>query len=244
MTQHTPISAILLAAGESTRMRQQKALLLWQGTTLIQYQVSSLLEAGVSQVVVVLGYRAERLRSLLEDTPGVQTVLNLRYRTGKSSSVRAGVRQVPLDASGVLVLSVDQPRSPELVRQVISLGSPFGDGRDTGSYPRRLFSLLNPEQEIGIDQNMLSVPPPVPSTAVYTRGDGVVNWRTSCQAGEHQLAENIEVWSSHCGLTFNPTVWFILAERLSQPHDDWRPFERGFWRRLFYPKGAHAELAG
>ncbi len=119
MTQHTPISAILLAAGESTRMRQQKALLPWQGTTLIQYQVSSLLEAGISQVIVVLGYRAERLRSLLEDTPGVETVLNLRYRTGKSSSVRAGVRQVPPNASAVLVLSVDQPRSPELVCQVM-----------------------------------------------------------------------------------------------------------------------------
>lgn len=119
MTQHIPISAILLAAGESTRMRQQKALLPWQGTTLIQYQVNSLLEAGVSQVVVVLGYRAERLRSLLGDTSGVQTVLNLRYRTGKSSSVRTGVRQVPTDTSAVLVLSVDQPRSPELVRQVI-----------------------------------------------------------------------------------------------------------------------------
>jgi molybdenum cofactor cytidylyltransferase len=119
MNQDTPISAILLAAGESTRMRTQKALLPWRGTTLIQYQVNSLLEAGVSQVVVVLGYRAERLRSLLVDTPGVQTVLNLRYRTGKSSSVRAGVRQVPPDASAALVLSVDQPRSPELVRRVI-----------------------------------------------------------------------------------------------------------------------------
>ena len=119
MTQPTPISAILLAAGESTRMRRQKALLPWQRTTLIQYQVGSLLEAGISQVVVVLGHRAERLRSLLEDTPGVQTVLNLRYRTGKSSSVRAGVGHVSPDASAVLVLSVDQPRSPELVRRVI-----------------------------------------------------------------------------------------------------------------------------
>jgi molybdenum cofactor cytidylyltransferase len=119
MTQYTPISAILLAAGESTRMRRQKALLPWQGTTLIQYQISSLLEAGVSQVVVVLGHRAERLRSMLEHTFGVQTVLNLRYRTGKSSSVRMGVRHLSPDASAVLVLSVDQPRSPELVRQVI-----------------------------------------------------------------------------------------------------------------------------
>ena len=119
MTQLTPVHAILLAAGESTRMGRQKALLPWQGTTLVQYQVSSLLEAGVSQVVVVLGYRAERLRSLLDGTPGVQTVLNLRYRTGKSSSVRAGVRHLPPDTSAVLVLSVDQPRSADVVKLVI-----------------------------------------------------------------------------------------------------------------------------
>ena len=132
-------------------MRQQKALLPWQGTTLIQYQIRSLLEAGVSQVIVVLGYRAERLRSLLEDSSGVQTVLNLRYRTGKSSSVRAGVRHVPPDASAVLVLSVDQPRSPDLVRQVIDayrekkapVTYPAYDGR--GGHPIIFDGALLPE---------------------------------------------------------------------------------------------------
>ena len=125
---------------------------------------------------------------------------------------------------------------PEMVRQVISLGSPFGEGRDTGSYPRRLFSVLNPEEEIKIDQDSLTTPPPVPTTAIYSRADGIVNWRTSYQQGEHRHAQNIEVWGSHCGLTFNPTVWFLLAERLSQPADDWQPFLRDSWRRLFFPR--------
>jgi pimeloyl-ACP methyl ester carboxylesterase len=125
--------------------------------------------------------------------------------------------------------------APELIRQVISLGSPFGEGRDSGSYPRRLFSLLNPDEEITIDQFVLHEPPPVPTTAVYSRADGVVNWQTACQGGEHQHAQNIEVWGSHCGLTFNPTVWFLLAERLRQPENDWQPFERRNWRTLFYP---------
>ena len=115
-----PISAILLAAGESTRMGQQKALLPWRGTTLIQCQLGSLIEAGVSQVVVVLGYRAETLRPLVEAVPGAETVLNLRYRTGKSSSVRAGLRRIDPRAEGILVLAVDQPRSPEVVRRVLA----------------------------------------------------------------------------------------------------------------------------
>ena len=113
------ISAILLTAGESTRMGRQKALLPWCGTTLLQYQVNALLGAGVSQVVVVLGYRAETLRPLVESVPGVETALNLRYRTGKSSSVRAGLRHVDPQAEDIMVLAADQPRSPETVGRVL-----------------------------------------------------------------------------------------------------------------------------
>jgi pimeloyl-ACP methyl ester carboxylesterase len=126
--------------------------------------------------------------------------------------------------------------APDLVRQTISLGSPFGEGRDTGSYPRRLFSLLNPDEEITVDQNELNDPPPVPTTAVFSRADGIVNWRTAYQSGEHSQVQNIEVWGSHCGLTLNPTVWFLLAERLRQTEANWQPFERRAWRALFYPQ--------
>lgn len=127
---------------------------------------------------------------------------------------------------------------PQLVRQVISLGSPFGEGRDTGSYPRRFFSILNPDEEITIDQHTLTQPPQVPTTSVYSRGDGIVNWRTARQHGCHKQAENIEVWGSHCGLTFNPTVWFLLAERLQQAENHWKPFVRARRRQWFYPPTA------
>lgn len=113
------VSAILLAAGESTRMGQQKALLLWKGRMLLQHQVATLLEAGVSEVIVVVGYRAERLRPLVEAFPEAKAVLNLRYRSGKSSSVRAGLRRLDPRAEAILVLAVDQPRSLEVVRAVV-----------------------------------------------------------------------------------------------------------------------------
>ena len=112
-------SAVLPAAGESTRMSQQKALLPWKGTTLLLYQVHSLLDAGAAELIVVLGYRAESLRSLIDGIPGVVPVLNLRYRTGKASSIRAGLRQVDPYTQSVLVLALDQPRSPALVRSVV-----------------------------------------------------------------------------------------------------------------------------
>ena len=96
-----------------------KAVLPWQDTTLLRYQVTSLLSAGISDVIVVVGHKAETLRPLIEGVSGVTTVLNLRYRTGKSSSVRAGLRHLGTHAGHILVLAVDQPRSSDLIRQVL-----------------------------------------------------------------------------------------------------------------------------
>ena len=124
---------------------------------------------------------------------------------------------------------------PDEVRQVISLGSPFGEGRDTGSYPRRLFSILNPDEEVTIAEHLLTEPPPVPTTAVYSRGDGICNWVTCLQQGNHANTQNIRVRGSHCGLTFNPMVWFLLADRLAQDEDNWQPFRTRAWQRFFYP---------
>jgi pimeloyl-ACP methyl ester carboxylesterase len=126
---------------------------------------------------------------------------------------------------------------PDRVRQVISLGSPFGVGRRTGSYPARLFARLNPRETLTVEENRLHLAPPVPTTAVYSRGDGIVNWRTSRQSPVHGHvhSENIEVYGSHCGMTLNPTIWYLVADRLAQPELSWRPFRLRSWSRLLYP---------
>ncbi len=124
---------------------------------------------------------------------------------------------------------------PERVRQVISLGSPFGEGRMTGSIPARLFSALNPPEELPIDQDVLHHAPPVPTTAIYSKGDGIVNWKTTLQADGHAKSQSIQVRGSHCGMTLNPSIWFLIAERLAVPHGAWQPFERRNWRNLFFP---------
>lgn len=125
---------------------------------------------------------------------------------------------------------------PDSVRQVISLGSPIGEGRLEASYPGRLFAAINPMDELPLDQSELPVAPPVPTTAVYSHGDGVVNWLTCVQHNGHEQTQNIRVRGSHCGLTFNPTVWFLVAERLAQRHGDWQPFESRSWSNVFYPE--------
>jgi len=126
-------------------------------------------------------------------------------------------------------------RYPERVRQVISLGSPFGEGRMTASIPARLFNALNPPEELPVATDHLHEAPPVPTTAIYSRGDGVVNWETTCQRDGHGSTQSIRVRGSHCGMTLNPAIWFLVAERLAQPADDWRPCEPARWHRVVYP---------
>jgi molybdenum cofactor cytidylyltransferase len=118
-TNMTNVAAVLLAAGQSTRMGQIKALLPWRGTTLLEHQVTSLLGAGIAQVVVVLGHKAERLKPLVDGKPGVWVVLNPRYREGKTTSIKAGVETLPPDVEHMVLVGVDQPRSPETYRAVI-----------------------------------------------------------------------------------------------------------------------------
>jgi pimeloyl-ACP methyl ester carboxylesterase len=123
--------------------------------------------------------------------------------------------------------------SPECVRQVITLGSPFkGDPRANNAYT--IFRLLSGHK---IDANMIQrigEKPPVPTTSIYSKSDGVVPWQASHEA-EHEEAENIIVKASHLGLGFNPMTLFAIADRLAQREGRWRPFDRRGLRRLLFP---------
>lgn len=145
------VSAILLAAGESTRMGRLKALLPWQGATLIEYQVGSLLDAGVSQLVVVVGHRGDEVGAPIAGRSDVTTVENPDYRQGKTTSIKAGLRALSPDATAILVLAVDQPRPPDVLRTVIEshlarsplITSPVYGGR--GGHPMIFDTSLLPE---------------------------------------------------------------------------------------------------
>ena len=120
--------AILLAAGESSRMGRLKALLPWRNTTLLEHQIHSLLDAGVRQVVVVLGHDADRLKAIIEAIDGASWALNPDYLQGKTTSLKTGIAALAgQQVSDVLLLNVDQPRNPKMVRILLErhLGSSY-----------------------------------------------------------------------------------------------------------------------
>ena len=112
------ISAILTAAGESTRMGRPKAILPWRGVPLVEYQVRCLVEGGVSEVVVVLGHQADAVAPCI-DCAKARYVMNPDYRLGKTTSIKAGLQSIDPHADTILLLAVDQPRSPEIISTVI-----------------------------------------------------------------------------------------------------------------------------
>jgi molybdenum cofactor cytidylyltransferase len=91
---------VLLAAGESRRMGGPNKLeFRLDGVPLVRRTARTLLDAGLSPLVVVLGHAAERIAPLLQDLP-VRIVVNADYQDGQQSSVSCGLRALtdPLDA--------------------------------------------------------------------------------------------------------------------------------------------------
>jgi len=129
-------------------------------------------------------------------------------------------------------------KAPDKVRQVISLGSPISDDRNHTN-ARRLFEWLNgpePEPVRNGQFRALGEAPPVPTTSILTRSDGVVHWRGSVQHGSGEV-ENIEVVASHCGLGVNPAAVYAIADRLAQPEGGWKPFAPKGLAALMFPRG-------
>jgi molybdenum cofactor cytidylyltransferase len=111
---------LLLAAGESRRMGQLKALLPWNGVPLIEHQIAALQGAGVDLVVVVLGHEAQRVKALVEMKKGVTCVVNPDYLEGKTTSIKAGLKALGPDKPAALViLNVDQPRTAGTIRHLL-----------------------------------------------------------------------------------------------------------------------------
>ena len=86
------LSAIVLAAGLSNRMgNENKLLLSFQGKTILETTISNILEAGIGEVIVVVGHEAEKVKAVLKNYP-LSIIENLDYQKGMTTSIQAGIR--------------------------------------------------------------------------------------------------------------------------------------------------------
>ena len=92
----TRFTAILLCAGKSQRMGEMKALLNWKDSTLVKYQVATLIDSGAEEVIVVLGHNAELLMPEIKDLARVRCVINEDYDLGKTTSIKVGLKAIKM----------------------------------------------------------------------------------------------------------------------------------------------------
>ena len=149
--------------------------------------------------------------------PILESLVQLKKRTG------ARVALVGHSRGGILA-KVLSHRRPELVEQVITLGSPLANPFDVhpitmaGVRAAHLFNVFRYGHAASVEMRFLrdlAAPPRVPTTSIYSRSDGVVNWKACLRSDVNA----IEVQGSHVGLALNPDVYHILAYMLPAP---WR----------------------
>jgi hypothetical protein len=180
-----------------------------------------------------LGYRAGRWGQgrNLGFRPGVleglrRRILQLAREDGRKVSV------IGWSLGGIFARELAK-EVPQSVRLVITLASPFtGHPRATNAF--RLYEWVSGHR-IGEPEvhEPLRAPPPVPTTSIWSRTDGVVSWRCSVERDTPQV-ENIEINASHFGIGAHPLALYAIADRLAQPEGRWRPFQRDGWKALAY----------
>ena len=159
--------------------------------------------------------------------PGVYDVLHAKLK----AELRRSGRKVSLVgwSLGGTLARVLANRYPELVRSVVTLASPHtGDAK--ASKLNWLYTVATghaPGSNQGFEREYVRTPE-LPLTAIYTRFDGVLPWRSVYQEPGPKC-ESIEVLSTHGAMATHPLVMLVLANRLCQPEGTWEPFDPPWW---------------
>jgi len=254
--------------GQPTSLAPNRALLLLEGRAIPELfgfaaslpTLTALAPRGDGQPVLVLpglttsDRSTVALRRFLKSkgypTKGWQMGLNLGPRPGVEQGLIDQVKTlsdehartisiVGWSLGGIYARQLAK-MMPDRVRQVISLGSPFaGTPRATNAW--RVYQMASGMSVDDSDRHMggaISDAPDVPTTAIYSRTDGICAWQ-NCIEKRLPHTENIEVKASHCGLGHHPAAVYAIADRLAQPEGDWKPMDRSGIRSVVYPPPAY-----
>ena len=156
----------------------------------------------------------------------LERVRRIRKETGRKVSL------IGWSLGGVYAREIAK-LAPDDVRTVITLGTPF-TGHPRANHAWRIFEFASGRTLDDTETfEHVRVAPPLPTTSILSRSDGIVAWQCCLQA-EGELTESIEVTASHIGIGMNPAAWYAVADRLAQPEGKWKPFHRDGWRRWLY----------
>ncbi len=117
--------------------------------------------------------------------------------------------------------------NPEMVRQVITMGSPF-NGATEPNNARWLYEWIKRRE--GTDEITDDVladlpnPAPVPTTAIYSKQDGIIPWQVCMENVEDETHQNIRISGSHLGFGWNPSAMKIIVDRLQYDAGNWRHY--------------------
>jgi len=269
MLMQKPLSNFRKLQFKFWQLAEPRAVFEWQSFYALRWAMKRLPKGDGHPVVVFPGFassdRATKpMRGLLNDlgyqSHGWNLGQNLLFDAQLEAEMVAMIREIHQKEGrkvsligwslGGLYAREVAKACPEAVRLVISLGSPIS-GVGGHSNAKKLFRAINgkpDDLEYAMYQS-LNTPPPVPTTSIYSKTDGIVAWEGSVQkrstCDSETQTENIEVPASHLGLGVNPLVMNVIADRLAQVEGKWQPFKRKHLLRLIYkkPSKKHVELA-
>lgn len=185
-------------------------------------------ERGYNAVPWGLGRNAAEVRSrnlddFLEHRAHIEDVIASRVEREFIASGRK-VTLIGWSLGGLYAVALAH-RLPQLVRQVITLGTPFGDPRGTA-----LYSVMGSLYDNDVDEQALQRwvahtyrggPLRVPVLALFSKSDGIVGPGIARCEGDPEYVTNMAVMASHVGFPFNPLVFAIIGNHLAQPDDRW-----------------------
>jgi dienelactone hydrolase len=121
-------------------------------------------------------------------------------------------------SAGGLLAKILANRNPDMVAQIITIGSPVWGLKGMNSNADRLYELTRGKSKLEGNEDLLPTVeaiPAVPITCIYTKTDGIVPWKYCCEAeSRREDIRNIQVYGSHCGLGANPAVLLAVAKAL------------------------------
>ena len=104
------IKAILLAAGQSKRLKSKNKLIkLYKKKPLINHSLKALHKSKVNKVIIVLGYQHKEVKKIIKRNKKNIFIYNKNYKKGMASSIKAGLKKVTRNDKGFIIVQSDMP---------------------------------------------------------------------------------------------------------------------------------------